>query len=79
MPILVQPDVKRLRRQHPGMLLLLSETGAEFPAALRSLAAASFEPTVLRRTVLTGPSTDKRVWVWVVELRNFRPPPVSNP
>jgi hypothetical protein len=72
MPRLVPSDAKLLRRRHPGLLVLLSATGAELPGAVRSLAAASFEPAVLRREVLSG--TSQHLHVWVVELGNFAPP-----
>jgi uncharacterized protein (DUF697 family) len=73
MPELVPADLKVLRRRRPATMLLLSATGTELPAALRSLAANSFEPTVLRREVLSGNPTS--VHVWVVELHKFTPPP----
>jgi hypothetical protein len=72
MPDLLPRDRKLLRERRPGVLLLISETGTELPSALRSLSADSFNPIVLRKTVLTGASM--RFHVWVVELRNFRPP-----
>jgi hypothetical protein len=72
MPDLVPPNLKRLRNRRPGLLVLLSSTGDEFPAALRSLSAASFEPTVVRRAVLTG--SPQPLHVWVVELGSFTPP-----
>jgi 4-amino-4-deoxy-L-arabinose transferase-like glycosyltransferase len=72
MPKLVPSDVKLLRRRQPGVLVLLSATGTELPGAVRSLSAAAFEPTVLRRDVLSGRS--QRLHVWVVQLANFTPP-----
>src|SRR6266498_1705642 len=72
MPALRRADAKTLRTRKPGLLLLLSETGGEFPAALRSLSDASFHPTALRREVLAAGSL--RLHVWVVRLSTFTPP-----
>ncbi len=72
MPDLLSSDAKVLRRRRPGLLVLLSPTGTELPGAVRSLSTASFEPTVLRREVLSG--TSQRLYVWVVELGSFTPP-----
>ncbi|HZD03153.1 MAG TPA: glycosyltransferase family 39 protein [Actinomycetes bacterium] len=71
MPDLRPADVKVLRERRPRLLVLLSDTGREFPSALRSLSAASFEPAVLRTDVLTG--TSQRLHVWVVELGSLAP------
>jgi hypothetical protein len=73
MPALRPVDRKRLLARRPRLLVLLSATGAEFPAALQSLRAASLQPTVLREQVLTG--GPQRLAVAVVELGRFATPP----
>lgn len=72
MPTLLGVDARTLRARKPGLLLLLSQTGQELPAAVRSLSDASFHPTVLRSAVLAAGSL--RLHVWVVRLGSFTPP-----
>ena len=66
MPDLPPVNIRKLARRHPRLVVLLSQTGDEFPAALRALAAASFEPSVLRTATFRAGS--QRLAVWVVEL-----------
>jgi hypothetical protein len=72
MPTLLRVDAKALRLRRPGLLLLFSQTGREFPDALRSLSDASFHPAVLRKDVLAAGSL--RLHLWVVRLGSFTPP-----
>jgi hypothetical protein len=72
MPTLLRVDARTLRARRPGLLLLLSATGAEFPAAVRSLSQVSLRPAVLRTRVLAAGS--QRMHVWVVSLRAFPQP-----
>jgi hypothetical protein len=73
MPELPPTSIHRLTRRHPRLVVLLSRTGNEFPAALRALGAASLQPSVLRTATLRAGS--QQLSVWVVELRRFATPP----
>ena len=72
MPRLLRVDQKTLRARRPGLLLLLSVTGDEFPAALRSLSEASLDPVVLRTELLAAGS--QRLHASLVSLGAFSGP-----
>jgi hypothetical protein len=56
MPRLLRVDQKKLRARRPGLLLLLSATGNEFPSAVRALSDATLDPVVLRTELLAAGS-----------------------
>jgi hypothetical protein len=69
-PLLTAQDVSVLDQRRPSELLLLSTTGAQFPAALRSL--APYRPRLAKATVLgSGPVA---VHAWLILLGRFVPP-----
>jgi hypothetical protein len=72
MPRLLRVDQKTLRARRPGLLLLLSVTGDEFPAAVRSLSEASLDPVVLRTELLAAGS--QRLHASLVSLGAFSGP-----
>ena len=72
MPRLLRVDQKTLLARRPGLLLLLSATGEEFPAAVRSLSDASLNPVVLRTELLTA--GDLRLHASLVSLGAFGGP-----
>ncbi len=72
MPRLLRVDQKTLSARRPGLLLLLSATGKEFPAAVRSLSDASLDPVVLRTELLTA--GDLRLHASLVSLGAFGGP-----
>jgi hypothetical protein len=70
LPLLTAQDVSVLDQRRPPELLLLSTTGAEFPAAVKSL--APFHPRLAKVTVLgSGPVA---VHAWLILLERFVPP-----
>ncbi len=72
MPRLLRVDLKTLRARRPGLLLLLSATGDEFPSAVRALSAASLDPVVLRTELLAAGS--QRLHASLVSLGAFNGP-----
>jgi hypothetical protein len=72
MPRLLAVDQKTLLARRPGLLLLVSATGDEFPAAVRSLSDASLHPVVLRTELLTA--GDLRLHASLVSLGAFGGP-----
>lgn len=72
LPDLSPKTARKLYRRSPQLLVLLSVTGQEFPAAVRALARAGLAPSVVRREVLTAGT--ERLCVWVVQLGRFAAP-----
>jgi hypothetical protein len=72
MPSLNVYDRQLLDARRPATLVMLSETGREFPAALSSLAATGYDPQVVRqRNLRSGPV---HLSVAVVDLGRFAQP-----
>lgn len=69
LPRWTPPDAEKIRSIRPHTLLLLSTTGAEFPAAVRHLSAAGLQPRVVHRAVLRSHAVT--VQVWVLSLTGF--------
>ena len=67
LPYLTLPTGAQLDRRRPPTLLLLSETGKEFPSAFTAL--RPYRPRVVRRVVLS--SNAVHVHVWVLRLGRF--------
>ena len=67
MPELTDRGVAMLREREPEHLLLLSETGSEFEAALAALGAAGFDAQVLRTETFRQGDVELHVQVLSVE------------
>jgi hypothetical protein len=63
LPDLTRQDRKALQSRRPGELLLFDQTAAPFAAALHSLQAFHFQPTLMRSATLRAGSVVLHVWL----------------
>ena len=66
-PVLRPNGVRRVERLHPGQVLIMSLTGHDVAQAMQSL--ASFQPTVVRRAILSDGWY--HLHVWLVDLGRY--------